>query len=104
MHTFTKEGGDKTLIDKLPTLWDVLRGKMSMVGPKPCRLEAIEQIIKENPRYEYRFRVKAGLTGYAQVYGGASKDCEDLLKLDLIYIQNYSIMLDFRLLIFSIRK
>jgi glycosyltransferase involved in cell wall biosynthesis/lipopolysaccharide/colanic/teichoic acid biosynthesis glycosyltransferase len=104
MHTFTKEGGDKTLIDKLPTLWDVLRGKMSMVGPKPCRLEEIEQIIKENPRYEYKFRVKAGLTGYAQVYGGASKDCEDLLKLDLIYIQNYSIMLDFRLLIFSIRK
>jgi lipopolysaccharide/colanic/teichoic acid biosynthesis glycosyltransferase len=104
LYTFANDNGNKTWIDRLPMLWDVFKGKMSMVGPKPLPYDTMEGYIKDEPRYEYRLRMKAGLTGYAQVYGRKSQSFEDLMKLDLIYILNYTIMMDFRILILSLRK
>jgi lipopolysaccharide/colanic/teichoic acid biosynthesis glycosyltransferase len=85
-------------------VWDVLRGKMSLVGPRPLSMEMTNQLIDEDPRYAYRLRVKAGLTGNARIYGRNTTEPKDLLKLDLIYIQHFSIMLDFKLLMSSIRS
>lgn len=95
---------DTTWLDRLPALWDVFRGKMSMVGPAPLPMRRMELLIDADSRYFYRLRVKAGLTGYAQVHGKRTADTRDLLKLDLIYIQHFSILLDLKLLLLSVRR
>lgn len=87
----------------LPMLWDVFRGKMSVVGPRPLTKKEMDVLIKENPRYFYRLRVQAGLTGYAQVYGKKTSVQEDLLKLDLIYIQHFSALMDMKLMLLSLQ-
>ncbi len=88
-------------LDELPQLWNILKGDMSMVGPRPERPELMEEIVKEIPEFTYRLKVKAGLTGYAQIYGKYNTTAYDKLKLDLFYIRKYSVLLDWKLMLMT---
>jgi len=92
-----------TRIDELPQLFDIFRGDMSVVGPRPERVEHVEKYTEEIPEFAYRLKVKGGLTGYAQIYGKYNTTAYDKLKLDLMYIQNYSILLDIKLILMTIK-
>ena len=85
-------------IDELPQLFNILKGDMSIVGPRPERYEHVMKYTQDIPEFRYREKVKGGLTGYAQVYGKYNTTALDKLKLDLTYIANYSIMLDFQII------
>ena len=93
----------KTRLDELPQFIDILKGDMSVVGPRPERVEHVEQYTEEIPEFAYRLKVKGGLTGYAQIYGKYNTTAYDKLKLDLMYIQNYSILLDLKLIIMTVK-
>ena len=93
----------KLRIDELPQLINILKGEMSVVGPRPERVEHVQIYTKEIPEFIYRMKVKGGLTGYAQVYGKYNTTAYDKLKLDLMYIQNYSIWLDIELIFKTIK-
>lgn len=90
-----------THLDELPQIINILKGEMSFVGPRPERASIAVEYEKLVPEFRFRLKVKAGLTGYAQVYGKYSTAPYDKLKLDLFYIENYSIWLDFRLIIMT---
>ncbi len=90
-------------IDELPQLINILKGEMSFIGPRPERPEIIAQYVQEMPEFVYRMKVKAGLAGYAQVYGKYNTTPYDKLKLDLTYIQNYSIGLDLKLMLLTLK-
>ena len=89
--------------DELPQLFNVLKGDMSMVGPRPERREFVEEYSRIIPEFTERLKVRGGLTGYAQIYGKYSTGPEDKIKYDLIYIYNYSLRLDIRLLFLTVR-
>ena len=93
----------KLRIDELPQLFNVIKGDMSFVGPRPERPEIIEQYREELPEFPYRMKVKAGLTGYAQIYGKYNTVPYDKLKLDLYYIEHYSVWMDLKLLLLTIK-
>lgn len=93
----------KLHLDELPQLFNVLVGDMSLVGPRPERGSIMREYQKELPEFAYRLKVKAGLTGYAQVYGKYNTTPYDKLKLDLFYIENYSFFLDVKLLFMTVK-
>jgi exopolysaccharide biosynthesis polyprenyl glycosylphosphotransferase len=90
-------------LDELPQLFNVLKGDMSFVGPRPERPFFVEQFSREIPEYTYRYLVKAGITGYAQIYGKYDTSAEDKLKYDLLYIRDYSLMLDIKLILQTLK-
>lgn len=90
-------------MDELPQLFNILRGDMSLVGPRPERIENVYEYAKKYPEFELRHRVKAGLTGFAQLYGKYNTTPEDKLHMDLIYIETYSLLLDIKLLILTFK-
>ena len=92
-----------TRLDELPQVFDILDGNMSLVGPRPERIEHVKKYTEEIPEFAYRLKVKGGLTGYAQIYGKYNTTAYDKLKLDLMYVQNYSILLDLKLVLMTIK-
>jgi lipopolysaccharide/colanic/teichoic acid biosynthesis glycosyltransferase len=76
---------------------------MSVVGPRPERVEHVQQYTKEMPEFSYRLRVKGGLTGYAQIYGKYNTSAYDKLRLDLMYIENQSLLEDLKIIILTVR-
>ena len=93
----------KVRIDELPQLINILRGDMSFIGPRPERPQIIDQYMEVMPEFAYRMKVKAGLAGYAQVYGKYNTTPYDKLKLDLIYIENYSLWMDIQLMLLTLK-
>jgi len=90
-------------LDELPQLFNVLKGDMSFVGPRPERPFFVEQYSRDIPEYTHRYLVKAGMTGYAQIYGKYDTSAVDKLKYDLLYIRDYSLMLDIKLILQTIK-
>lgn len=90
-------------IDELPQLINIIKGDMSFIGPRPERPEIIAQYLETMPEFIFRTRVRAGLAGYAQVYGKYNTTPYDKLKLDLFYINNYSVWLDLRLMLLTLK-
>ncbi len=92
-----------TRIDELPQLINVLKGEMSLIGPRPEREIFIKEFIKSIPDFKYRVNVKPGITGLAQVLGKYNSEPVDKLRFDLIYIRNYSLFLDLKILFLTIK-
>ena len=92
-----------TRLDETPQLINILLGHMSFVGPRPERILHVALYEQQVPEFKYRLRVKGGLTGYAQVYGKYNTTPEDKLKLDMLYIENQSLLLDFKLVMLTIK-
>ena len=96
----------KTRIDELPQLWNVLRGEMSLVGPRPERPVFVEQLVETLPFYSLRHDVKPGLTGWAQIsypYGASVEDALKKLEYDLYYVKNVSMSLDLLVIFHTIK-
>lgn len=93
----------RTHLDELPQIFNILKGEMSLVGPRPERPSIAAEYQKTLPEFDYRLKVKAGLTGYAQIYGKYNTTPYDKLKLDLFYIRNFSIWLDLKLLLLTFK-
>jgi sugar transferase (PEP-CTERM system associated) len=93
-------------IDELPQMWNVLKGEMSFVGPRPERMAFVKDLKREIPYYTLRHSVRPGITGWAQVnypYGASKEDALEKLQYDLYYIKNASILLDIQIIIRTIR-
>jgi len=95
----------RSSLDEIPQLWNVLRGDMSLVGPRPERPFFVEQFKHRIPQYMLRHKVKAGLTGWAQVNGWrGNTSLEKRIEYDLYYIENWSVSLDFKILWLTLLK
>ena len=84
-------------------LFNILQGDMTFVGPRPERPELFDEIVKDIPEFKYRLTVKAGLTGYAQIYGKYNTSMRDKLLMDIYYIENYSLISDIKLIIMTLK-
>jgi exopolysaccharide biosynthesis polyprenyl glycosylphosphotransferase len=96
----------KTRIDELPQVFNVLRGDMSFIGPRPERPFFVESLCRDIPYYRERCRVRPGITGWAQInypYGASIEDAKEKLSYDFYYIKNYSVMLDFLVLLATVQ-
>lgn len=93
----------KSKLDEVPQFINVLKGEMSVVGPRSERPEFVANFEKEIPGYTQRFAVKAGITGLAQVAGNYDTTPQDKLRYDLLYIKNYSILQDFKIMFLTVR-
>ena len=92
-----------TRLDEIPQILNILKGDMSVVGPRPERKVIADEYCKDIPEFDYRLKVRGGLTGYAQIYGKYNTSPYDKLRLDMMYIENYSLMLDIKLIILTLR-
>jgi len=95
----------KVRLDELPQIWNVFRGDMSFVGPRPERPQFVDQFDKNIPYYRKRHRVKPGITGWAQLcypYGASEEDAVQKLQYDLYYVKNYSLFLDVTIIVHTI--
>ncbi len=90
-------------IDEIPQFINILKGDMSVVGPRPERVEHMEKYISQIPEFAYRLKMKGGLTGPAQVFGRYNTDALNKLKMDLTYITNYSLLLDLQILFETVK-
>jgi lipopolysaccharide/colanic/teichoic acid biosynthesis glycosyltransferase len=96
----------KTRIDELPQLFNVLRGDMSFVGPRPERQFFVDQLLEQIPFYDVRHSVKPGVTGWSQVrypYGASVEDALQKLQFDLYYVKNHSLFLDLLILVETVQ-
>ena len=92
-----------TRIDELPQLLNILNGDMTLVGPRPERPEFYQKYCAEYPEFAYRLRAKAGLTGYAQLYGKYNTTFADKALLDMYYIQKASFLWDLQLIFYTLK-
>jgi lipopolysaccharide/colanic/teichoic acid biosynthesis glycosyltransferase len=93
----------KTRIDEIPQLINVVKGDMSLIGPRPERPHFVEQFENSIQDYKYRHRIKSGVTGLAQVFGYYSTDPEDKLRLDLLYANKASFVFDLKIALHTIK-
>ena len=96
----------KWRIDELPQFWNILKGDMSFVGPRPERKFYFDKIVKSNPEYKYLFKVKPGLTSWGMVKFGYASSVDEMIErlpYDLIYVENVSLALDFKIMFYSIQ-
>ena len=96
----------RTRLDEMPQLWNVVKGDMSFVGPRPERPEFVEELARTIPYYGQRHSVRPGVTGWAQIrytYGASVEDALEKLQYDLFYIKNLSIPLDLFIIVQTIK-